>query len=201
MDGRAGGRAARMNGLGGVLLTGGTSARLGVDKATLVLDGETLAARACRQLRAVCETVVEVGPGWTSAPATRETPLGAGPLVALIAGVDALLRTGHDASVVLLACDLPGVEPVLARLADASPDRVTMPIDEHGRRQYVCARYSPDAILRARELVGAGERSLHRLLVELGPAKVDDVDGFAPGTFADIDVPDDARRAGIDLPR
>ena len=36
--------------VGAVLLTGGTSRRLGTDKATLVLDGETLAARAARAL-------------------------------------------------------------------------------------------------------------------------------------------------------
>ena len=50
-------------GTAGILLTGGRSRRLGVDKATLVLDGETLAQRAARRLGAVCEPVVEAGDG------------------------------------------------------------------------------------------------------------------------------------------
>ena len=50
-------------GTAGILLTGGRSRRLGVDKATLVLDGETLAQRAARRLGAVYDPVVEAGDG------------------------------------------------------------------------------------------------------------------------------------------
>ena len=52
-----------MKATAGIVLTGGRSRRLGVDKATLVLDGETLAQRAARHLEAVCAPVVEAGDG------------------------------------------------------------------------------------------------------------------------------------------
>ena len=189
-----------MSGIAGLLLTGGSSRRLGVDKATLILDGETLAARAARLLKDRCSEVVEVGPGVTSLRAVREVPAGGGPLAALVAGATSFRdsETEPSGAFVLLACDLPWVAPVLDALI-AAPDHVeiVVPVDEDGRRQYVCARYGPRAVAAARALVADGERSLHALV-----ASIDDVlevGGFASGIFADIDVPDDARRAGIEL--
>ncbi len=190
-----------MSDLGGLLLTGGASRRLGVDKARLLLDGETLAARGYRQLQAVCRTVAEVGPGYSTAPTTREDPPGSGPLAALVAGADALRTSGSTGDVLLLACDLPGVALVLAALAEARPGATTIPVDERGRRQYVCARYSTAALDTARQLVRDGARALHELLAVLDPDALDELTGFPAGTFADIDEPADARRAGIELPR
>jgi molybdopterin-guanine dinucleotide biosynthesis protein A len=60
-----------MTATAGVLLTGGRSRRLGVDKASLVLDGETLARRAARRLDAVCSPVLEAGDGVSGLPAVR----------------------------------------------------------------------------------------------------------------------------------
>ena len=188
-----------MNGVAGLVLTGGSSRRLGVDKATLILDGKTLAARAAYLLGERCSEVIEVGPGVTTLRAVRETPAGAGPLAALVAGANALHETDTAGPLVLLACDLPWVAPALDALIAAPPDaEVVVPVDEDGRRQYVCARYGPRAVAAARALVADGERSLHALAASI--ENVLELGGFAPGTFADVDVPDDARRAGIELP-
>ena len=55
----------------GILLTGGASRRMGTDKATIVVGGETLARRTARLLSAVCDPAVEVGPGASDLPAVR----------------------------------------------------------------------------------------------------------------------------------
>jgi len=55
----------------GVLLTGGSSRRLGFDKATVMVGDETLAERAARVLSAVCSPVIEVGPGRSGMPVIR----------------------------------------------------------------------------------------------------------------------------------
>ena len=189
-----------MTGISGLLLTGGSSRRLGVDKATLILEGETLAARAARLLTDRCSEVVEVGPGVTSLRAVRETPAGAGPLAALVAGASGFRDSETDSSgaLILLACDLPWVAPVLDALVAAPAQvEIVVPVDEDGRRQYVCTRYGPRAVAAASVLLEGGERSLHALVASI--VDVLEVGGFASGTFADIDVPDDARRAGIEL--
>ena len=66
-----------------------------------------------RVLASVCDPVIEVGAGVSGLPAVREDPPGAGPLVALLAGVG---RVGRSRRCVLLACDLPFVEAPLLRL-------------------------------------------------------------------------------------
>ncbi|HXY95215.1 MAG TPA: NTP transferase domain-containing protein [Acidimicrobiia bacterium] len=188
----------------GVLLTGGGSRRLGTDKARLVLDGATLAERAAGRLAAVCDPVVEVGPGITRCPRVSEEPVGSGPLAALAAGGDALRRMGRVGPVLLLAVDLPNVTVGLLELLRDWPGERSVVPDAAGRLQPVCARYSADALSAAVRLVSGGVRALHALLDACGYDVVPQAawHAIAPAdVFADVDTPDDAARLGIDLPR
>ncbi|HEY2429272.1 MAG TPA: NTP transferase domain-containing protein [Acidimicrobiales bacterium] len=98
----------------GLLLTGGTSSRLGRDKASVPWDGRTLAQRAAAALAAVTSPTLEAGPGGSGLPAVDDPRLG--PLAALAA---ALPHLPPDRHLILLACDLPLVEaPLLRWLAD-----------------------------------------------------------------------------------
>jgi molybdopterin-guanine dinucleotide biosynthesis protein A len=179
----------------GLLLTGGASSRMGVPKATLVVDGETIAHRAARHLMKVCDPVVEVGPGYSGLHRVDEDPPGQGPLAALVAGADAV---GHDGPVLLLACDLPFVtDALLNRLAGWDGDGTVVPVDETGAVQLVCARYSRDAIDQARSGLADGERSLRSLLRDADFTRMTDVD---PHELIDVDTPEDAKRWGIEAP-
>jgi molybdopterin-guanine dinucleotide biosynthesis protein A len=188
--------------LAGVLLTGGASRRLGVDKATLVVHGMRLADHAAQVLAAVCRQVIEVGPGITGLPFCREDPVGSGPLAGLVAGVAAL---GSNASngVLLLACDLPGVEEPLVRLVAQWPGRATVVPVADGEPQLVCARYGIAALEQAADVLGAGARSLRRLLDQTEHDLIDPSTwgAVAPtDAFADVDTPADLariRRGGV----
>lgn len=183
----------------GIVLTGGTSRRLGFDKATVRIGAETLAARAARVMGTVCAPVVEVGPGHCGIRAVREEPPGSGPLAALVAGANAV----DTDAVVLLACDLVRVEsPLLAFLAgwEGAPTVVPM---VGGMPQLVCARYGADAIAAARGLFAQGERSLRALLDVVdadfvtGEQRPDLID---PAAFVDLDTPEDLERLGLRAP-
>jgi molybdopterin-guanine dinucleotide biosynthesis protein A len=182
--------------MAGVLLTGGASRRMGTDKAQLVVNGETLAARSARVLASVCDPVVEVGTGASGLPAVQEEPAGAGPLVALLAGVGAL---GTPKSVILLACDLPNVTTALLRLLVEWPGSGTVIPVVDGRFQYACARYGAGALDEALAVVRSGGSSLK----QLGDADceyVSESDWGAIATaldFADVDTPEDLRRLGL----
>ena len=187
----------------GILLTGGRSRRLGTDKASLVLDGETLAQRAGGRLAATCAPVVEIGDGRSGLPSLRERPPGAGPLTALAAAGGWLRERGPGGSALLLAVDLPAVDgALLAWLRDRPGEPTAVPRVE-GRLQLVCARYGADALLAADSLVVGGIRSLHELLDVVDHDVIDEAEWGAvagPDAFLDIDTPADAERFGLDLP-
>ena len=179
----------------GVLLTGGASRRMGTDKATIVVNGETLAARAARVLATVCAPVIEVGSGVSGLPHVREDPPGAGPLAALVAGADTLAAD----IVLLLACDLPFVDVAVLRLIAQWPGtHAAIPI-AGDRLQYACARYGPAALREATTVLQRGGSSLKAI----GDAECDHVPESAwralgpPNTFADIDTPADLPRLGL----
>jgi molybdopterin-guanine dinucleotide biosynthesis protein A len=174
-----------------VLLTGGASRRLGVDKAQLVRpDGTTLAQHAAASLRDVCGACVEVGPGVSGLPATRESPAGAGPLAALVAGVHALSVEGP---IVLLGCDYPRLDAAALRtIVRAEPATLTAIARAGDRLHYVCARYAPDAIAAAEARFAAGERALR--WIETWPHVAVDLD---PALLVDVDTPDDAAALGL----
>ncbi len=184
--------------VGGILLTGGTSRRMGFDKASMPVAGVPCAARVAAVLRSVVTHAVEVGPGVSGLPAVREEPPGGGPLVAVCAGARALEEAGGVRSALVLACDLPLMTAsVLRTLARWPGSHSVVPIID-GRPQPLCARWSAQDMEEAADLVEAGMRSMRSLLdrgdVELvteerWPGQVD------RRAFTDVDTPADLERA------
>ena len=188
----------------GIVLTGGASRRLGIPKATLRVAGESLAERTVRVLGAIADPVLEVGPGYVAPDPVREPEPGRGPLVALVAGAAALAARGvGDRSVLVVAVDLPALDPaLLALLAAAPPADVVVP-RVAGRDQVLCARYAPTALARAAGLVDAGERSVRALLGAGSVLHLDEADWGTVTTaacFTDVDTPEDAHAVGLEAP-
>jgi molybdenum cofactor guanylyltransferase len=187
----------------GILLTGGRSRRMGADKASLVLDGETLAVRAGRRLAAVCDPALELGDGASDLPHVRESPPGAGPLAALAAAGSALRARGFAGPALMLAVDLPAVDEPLLRWLRDRPGVSTVVPRVDGRLQPVCARYGTDALVAAESLVIGGVRALHELFDVVEHEVLDETEWSAVATsrsFLDLDTPADARRFGVRLP-
>jgi molybdopterin-guanine dinucleotide biosynthesis protein A len=175
-----------------VLLTGGASRRMGVDKATLVIRGEPLAIHAATVLAAVCDPVIEVGAGATGLRCVREEPPGEGPLAALLAGADALTT---EVPIVLLACDLPFIDETVVRMLAEHPGKGSVVPTVAGRKQYACSRWSPAAIASARVEFARGERAM-RALLAAGDAAFVAADQHARA-LADVDSPADLARLGL----
>jgi molybdenum cofactor guanylyltransferase len=185
----------------GLLLTGGSSRRMGRDKAELVIAGERLADRAARVLSAACDPVLEVGPGrsWLDA-VDDESAAGAGragPLAALATGTDVLRAREYEGAVVLFGVDLPfATEQLLRFVANHPATDTVVPVAE-GVRQSCCARYAPDALATAAEFVERGERALHALLSAVPVVEISEEEwrAVAPAdALADLDTPEDLVR-------
>jgi molybdopterin-guanine dinucleotide biosynthesis protein A len=173
---------------------------MGRDKADLVVGGERLADRTARVLTAVCAPVLEVGPGRSPLDAVRDEPR-AGPLAALVTGAEALRARGHDGAVLLLGVDLPFVgAPLLELLANHPAAETVIPVSG-GMLQSCCARYAPEALVTAAELVEQGERALHTLLSAVPVAEISEAEWrtVAPAdALADLDTPEDLARHGVE---
>ncbi len=187
--------------MAGLLLTGGSSSRLGFSKADLRRDGERLADRGARILAAVADPVLEVGPGVTSLPAVREEPRGAGPLAAFVAGASEVTRRHGTSGFLLLAVDLPFVEASLLEwlAAHLAPGAVVPRVD--GRAQPLCARYTEADLSVAARLRRSGRASMRALLDSVLVTYVDEADWGPvadPSWFLDVDTEAAARRAGLD---
>jgi molybdopterin-guanine dinucleotide biosynthesis protein A len=187
-----------------LLFTGGASRRFGSPKAELRINDERLADRGARLLLEVCETVLEVGPGYSSLPTVREEPAGSGPLAALAAGADALAARGATGPFLVLAVDLPFVTRTLLEYVRDHPTPSTVVPRVDGVAQPLCARYSPDAAATARALVVDGARAMKALLGAVAVTWVDDDEWgrvASADALDDVDTPDDALRSGLQLPR
>ena len=185
--------------LHGILLTGGSSTRMGRDKATIEVGGAPLARRLAEILAGVTSVAVEVGPGRSGLPAVTETPPGGGPLAAVVAGWRELTRqSGEKRATLVLASDLPDVPAALLDLLASQPGEVSAVPVRHDRLQPLCARWSVADLERAASQLAAGERSLRHVF---GPDAILMDQGAwgsaAPGSaLDDVDTPEDlARRA------
>jgi molybdopterin-guanine dinucleotide biosynthesis protein A len=185
----------------GLLLTGGSSRRMGRDKAELVVAGERLADRAARELNGACEPALEIGPGRSELEAVDDDEPHAGPLVALATGARALRARGYEGAVLLLGVDLPFVDQRLLQLLVRHPAAETVVPMAGGVRQSCCARYAPAALATAAELVEQGERAMHALLSAVPVVEIAEAEwrAVAPAdALADLDTPEDLARHGID---
>jgi molybdopterin-guanine dinucleotide biosynthesis protein A len=186
--------------VGGILLTGGASRRMGFDKARLEVSGALNVVRLAGLLEAASRPAIEVGPGVSGLEAVREDPVGAGPLVAVCAGAAALRAHGYAGPAIVVACDLPllgrGVLPWLAGWPGAGS---VVPVVE-GYPQPLCARWSASDLTAVAALVSGGERSMKALLGRPGVLLVDEKGwphGVSARDFADVDTPEDAARLGL----
>jgi len=154
----------------GVVLAGGSSSRLGEDKALLRYRGGTLLEWTCQRLVAVCDEVVVANRG--RAPqdemAIADGP-GAGPAAGILGAAAA--RPGR--SLLVLACDLPGVPAALLehlwrRASDGGWDWVVPGEPDARGVEPLCALYAPQALRTLERRVERGRFSLHGLLDEPG---------------------------------
>ncbi|MDR7485068.1 MAG: molybdenum cofactor guanylyltransferase [Armatimonadota bacterium] len=159
-----------------MVLAGGRSRRMGLDKATLRLGAESLLARVVRRLAMVCRPVVVVaahaGPHLDCpAPIVPDRWPGAGPLGGLATGLRALAGPGgHEtARVVLVGVDMPFVVPALLEyLLTRTPAWDAVVPLVRGQAQPLCAVYGTPVAATAEELLRQGRQAMHDLLAAPG---------------------------------
>ena len=146
---------------------------MGIDKASIEIDGTTLGERTATELLREVEMVTVLGRSpieGHSFQSDREP--GAGPAVAL-----ASFRPSHPL-VFVASCDLPRFrsEIVAALKAEIGDQDAAMPV-VNGVPQYLCSLYRSSAFEKWNVLVNeAGVRSMRRLVEGVSIAKLGEKD-------------------------
>ena len=106
--------------VGGVILCGGQSRRMGRAKACLPFGAETMLARVARLVGEVCQPMVvvaapgqELPPLPTTIEVVRDEEKGRGPLQGMAAGLAAL--AGQADAAYVSSCDVPLLQPAFIR--------------------------------------------------------------------------------------
>lgn len=190
-----------------MVLVGGASRRMGVDKASLVVGGRPLAGRVADALESIC-TEVLLGGRPVEGVAGRVVPdaaPGGGPLAGLVAAAGA----ARTPLLVAAACDMPSVVPGLVahlarRLAEAPDHGAVLCRSAAGIEPFpVALRTARAAALGA--ALGAGRLALRDALARLDPLVVEPAEWgrFDPegASFVNWNSPGDVRQAAPAQPR
>lgn len=163
---------------------------MGQDKATIVVDGETLIDRAVRVLSTVADDVVVCGgPHNNRYEVVADAIPDAGPL----GGVVSALHRAQGNAALVLAVDLPLVGPqMLTRLATAlvREDQAVV-VRQAGGLQPLCGVYGPDLSGVAHDRLHTRDRSMRSFLRSIPLLTAIDVDG---PTVWNINTPEDLER-------
>lgn len=177
------------------VLAGGKSSRMGQDKSCLMLDGQTLLARAEGLLQDAGAELVLVG-GGTGRNAVPDLLPHCGPPGGLYSLLDHIrLHYGLDGSpLLLIPVDMPLLTvPTLQRLLAASVNASCCHFEDE---VFPCViKATPDLYTHLRDLFNdgtelGGSRSMTGVFSYLG-AKVVHVDGISPDEFRNTNTPED----------
>src|SRR5438067_2057251 len=163
--------------VGGIVLCGGQSKRMGRPKAWLPFGGELMLPRVVRLLgEAVAPLVVVAAPGQDVPPLPAEVEIvrdpeqGRGPLQGLAVGL-AALRDRADAAY-LSSCDVPFLRPAFVRrLIDLLGDHVICVPDAGGYRHPLAAVYRVEVAAVAEWLLAEG-RARPAFLFDAVPTRI-----------------------------
>ena len=182
-----------------IVLGGGQTQRMGVEKATLVVDGATLLDRTVAVVAAAgIDKIVVVAPGHVPDPEPAEgRPHRQGPMAGVVAGWRQIREGGED-PVVVLSCDLPALSSSVVTELVAESSRA-----QHGavafdgeRRQPLIAAYRRPALIDIEASFLAGQRSLRACFDDWDLRSVT----FASQLLADADKPADLANYEVEWP-
>lgn len=170
-----------------LILTGGSSSRLGRDKATADFHGRSLVDRAV-------DVVSGLAPGGSVRVVGSE--FSGGPAAAVVSNLASI----DDEFVGVLAVDMPFAAMALATIVDAvdlsargEEVEAWVPVDSDGRAQWLCAVYRRSALIRASESESTWrDAPFHRLVEGLDVSTVPIPSSVS---LLDIDTPEDFQRA------
>lgn len=167
-----------MKPLDGVVLAGGSSRRLGRDKATLRFGGAPLLKIVVDRITHVCDHVVvavDQPERYQELRLPAKLVADAAPGLGPISGLQSGLQACDAEHVLVVACDLPFLNVELMRfMADLPRSYQALVPWSEDRWQPLCAIYARSCLKVVDAMVSAGGGSMHKLLDQLDVQRPDE---------------------------
>ncbi|MGC3982029.1 MAG: NTP transferase domain-containing protein [Steroidobacteraceae bacterium] len=186
----------------GLVLSGGASRRMQHDKAALPYQDVPQLQRACELLATCCTRVFvsaradqqqdELRKRW---PLIVDQQQELGPL----AGIAAAQAAHSDVAWLVIACDLPLLNPQTLQRLLQQRDATHIAIafrDAEQQPEPLCALWEPTSASLVRNAIAAGQYSPRRLLQSCATLLVDPLD---PATLSNVNTTDEYRQANTTL--
>lgn len=152
----------------GVILAGGQSRRMGFNKAEADMQGESMLIRMIDKLKEItpfilvsCGAIAYPEISWPQIP--DEHPQ-CGPL----GGIYSVLKASSTSLNLVVSCDMPLVSSSLLKYivgsAAESESLITVPIDDEGQPQMMCAVYHKDVLPFLEQQIDANVYKMKSLL-------------------------------------
>jgi molybdopterin-guanine dinucleotide biosynthesis protein A len=191
----------RMQSVTGILLAGGRSSRMGVDKALIDLAGESVIARILRQLSDCADQTYIVGDRperFIDLPA-RVLPDDR-PGLGVVGGIATGLRVAAEGIVVCVACDMPFVDAELMQLlVDAVGSTDGAIVRTPRGYEPLCAAYRADRLESLLAMIHEGELAAQSIARRMDLTAVDEgallEAGLDPRRLFNMNTPDDLEQA------
>ncbi|HET6863113.1 MAG TPA: molybdenum cofactor guanylyltransferase [Pyrinomonadaceae bacterium] len=148
-----------MNRVEGFILAGGSSSRMGRDKAQLRIAEKTFSERIAAELLSFTSTVTMIG--GSTIPQNLNSAKDVYSQIGALGGLHGALAACNADWALVVACDLPFVTKELFDKLAASRENfeAVVPVQEDERPQPLCALYKINPCLRvASELIEGGKR-------------------------------------------
>ena len=182
-----------------IVMAGGDSSRMGTDKASLLLDGQTLLQSVMATMQQLFPQVIvsvrQPRAGIDLPQVCDEQPNG-GPLAGLVASLGKI----ETPWAFMVACDMPFVVPeVVELLAKYRLQHEAVVPVVHGHPQPLAAFYAASCLGPLRASLAAQQKSLRNVLKQLDVRYVDEAEMLEADpllrSFFDLDTPQDVAAA------
>ena len=167
-----------MKPLDGVVLAGGSSRRLGLDKAMLTFGDAPLLKIVVDRVTQVCDHVVvavDQPERYQELRLSAKLVADAAPGLGPISGLQSGLQACDAVHILVVACDLPFLNVELLRfMADLPRSYQALVPWSEDRWQPLCAIYARSCLKVVDAMVSAGGGSMHKLLDQLDVQRPDE---------------------------
>jgi len=182
-----------------IIMAGGDSRRMGTDKASLLLDGQTLLQSVIATMQQLFPQVIvsvrQPRAGIDLPQVCDELPNG-GPLAGLVASLGKITTPWAF----MVACDMPFVVPEVVELLAGYrlQHQAVVPV-VHGHPQPLAAFYAASCLAPLRASLAAQQRGLRDVIKQLDVRYVDEAEMLEADphlrSFFDLDTPQDVEAA------